>query len=138
MALSSRLLLRRVLLGGLIAGRIDIGAAGLISGLGLITILQAVASGVLGRASFRAGLPAAALGLALQWAMSILSAAIFVVASRSLLSLRGRWLAAGVAFGVAIFVVMNYAVLALSAVGHAPHLSARSFAENMLALLSSG
>ena len=70
--------------------------------------------------------------------MSILSAAIFVVASRSLLSRRRRWLAAGVAYGVAIFVVMNYAVLPLSAVGHAPHLSARSFAENMLALLSSG
>ena len=79
MALNSRAALPRILLGGLIAGTIDLGAAGLISGLGLITILQAVASGVLGRASFRAGLPAAALGLALQWAMSILIAAIFVL-----------------------------------------------------------
>ena len=57
MALKARRTLRDILLGGLVAGSVDLGAACFISGLGVITILQAVASGVLGRASFRAGLP---------------------------------------------------------------------------------
>jgi hypothetical protein len=54
------------------------------------------------------------------------------------LALRRRWLAARVAYGVAIFVAMNYAVLPLSAVGHAPHFSAQSFGESMLSMLLFG
>ena len=120
------------------AGTIDIGAACLINGLGLVTILQAIASGVLGRASFHRGLPAAALGLGLQWAMSILVAAIFVTASQLLKLPRRRWIATGLAYGAVTFVVMNYAVLPLSAVRHAPHFTARSLIENMLAMLLFG
>jgi uncharacterized membrane protein YagU involved in acid resistance len=78
------------------------------------------------------------LGLALQWAMSVLIAAIFVLASRGLLVLRRAWLTAGVAYGVVIFCVMNYLVVPLSAVEHAPHFTALSFAENMLAMLLFG
>ena len=70
--------------------------------------------------------------------MSILIAAIFVFTSRSLRSLRRRWMTAGVAYGVAIFFVMNYAVLRLPAVGHAPRFTALSFTENMLAMLLFG
>lgn len=136
--MNSSLRVRRVLLAGLIAGTIDIGAACAINRLGVITILQAVASGLLGRASFHSGLSAAALGLVLQWAMSILIAAIFAVASRSLQLLRRQWVAAGIAYGVAVFFVMNYVVTPLSAVGHAPHFTAVSFAENMLAMLLFG
>ena len=127
-----------MLLGGFIAGTIDIGAACLINRVGLIIILQAIASGVLGRASFQSGLPAAALGLALQWAMSILIAAIFVFASRRLSWLRQQWMTAGASYGVVIFFVMNYVVLPLSAVGRAPHFTAARFAENMLAMLLFG
>jgi hypothetical protein len=50
---------------GFVAGTIDIGAACLINRLGLIAILQAIASGLLGRDSFHSGLSAAALGLVL-------------------------------------------------------------------------
>jgi hypothetical protein len=54
--------------GGLIAGTIDIGAATLINLVSPIVILHAIASGVLGRASFTGGMPSAFLGLLLQWA----------------------------------------------------------------------
>jgi hypothetical protein len=138
MAVTSRFSWGPVLLAGFVAGTIDIGAACLINGLSPIIILQAIASGVLGRASFHGGLAAACLGLALQWAMSVLIAAIFVLASRWLLVLRRAWLTAGVAYGVVIFCVMNYLVVPLSAVEHAPHFTALSFAENMLAMLLFG
>ena len=130
--------LKAILLGGLIAGTIDIGAAALINGLSPITIMQAVASGLLGKAAFHGGPSAAALGMGLQWAMSLVIAAIFVLGARGIAILRRRWVLGGLAYGVAIFVVMNYAVMPLSAVGHAPHFTALSFAENLIAMLLFG
>ena len=138
MTLNPGPLLRPIVLGGLIAGTIDIGAACLINWLKPIVILHAIASGVLGRASFHEGMRSAALGLALQWAMSILIAAIFVLATRWMDSLRRNWLGSSVAYGVVIFFVMNYAVVPLSAVGHAPHFTAPQLAGNMLAMLLIG
>jgi hypothetical protein len=138
MRTSSRSWLTPILLGGFIAGTVDIGAACLINRVGVMIILQAIAGGILGRQSFRDGLPAAALGLALQWLMSILIAAIFVFASRWLPWLKRRWLAAGLAYGVAVFLVMNYVVLPLSALGRAPRFTASTFAENLLAMLLFG
>ena len=63
--------LRAILFGGSIAGAIDIGAASLINATSVSVILKAVASGVLGSASFHGGAKAAWLGLALQWLMSL-------------------------------------------------------------------
>jgi uncharacterized membrane protein YagU involved in acid resistance len=127
-----------ILLGGLVAGTIDIGAACLINSVGVPVILKAIAAGILGKASFQQGAGAAALGLALQWAMSILIAAIFYVISGKMRALRRQWVGAGLAYGVAIFVVMNYVVVPLSAVGHIPQFNAARFAENMLAMLLFG
>ena len=139
MRTSSRSWLTPILLGGFIAGTIDIGAACLFNRVGVIIILQAIAGGILGRQSFRDGLPAAALGLALQWLMSILIAAIFVLASRWLLPwLNRHWLAAGLAYGVVVFLVMNFVVLPLSDLGRAPRFTASTFAENLLAMLLFG
>jgi uncharacterized membrane protein YagU involved in acid resistance len=129
---------RPVLYGGLVAGTLDIGAACLINGRAPEIILQAVASGILGKASFRMGMPAAALGLLLQWAMSILIAAIFVVGSSGLSVVRRSWVASGVAYGVVIFFVMNFVVVPLSAAGFSMKFSAAKFIENMLAMILFG
>jgi uncharacterized membrane protein YagU involved in acid resistance len=129
---------RGVLYGGLIAGTLDIGAACLINGRGPKIILQAIASGVLGKASFRMGLPAAALGLVLQWVMSVLIAAIFAVASSRLPVVRRSWIASGLAYGVVIFFVMNYVVVPLSAAGFSSKFSTAKFMENMLAMILFG
>jgi uncharacterized membrane protein YagU involved in acid resistance len=129
---------RPVLYGGLIAGTLDIGAACLINGRAPKIIFQAVASGILGKASFRMGMPAAALGLLLQWAMSILIAAIFVVGSSGLSMARRSWVASGVAYGVVIFFAMNFVVVPLSAAGFSMKFSAAKFIENMLAMVLFG
>jgi uncharacterized membrane protein YagU involved in acid resistance len=129
---------RPVLTGGLIAGTIDIGAACLISKLAPIIILQAIASGVLGKASFRMGVPAATLGLVLQWAMSLLIAAIFAFGSSRLPIVRRSWIASGVAYGVVVFFVMNFVVVPLSAAGFSSKFSTPKFIENMVAMIVFG
>jgi hypothetical protein len=127
-----------VVVGGLIAGTIDIGAASVINMLSPIVIMQAIASGVLGRASFRMGLSSAVLGLVLQWAMSILIAAIFVGAARRLNILTRRWIVGGVAYGVVVYFIMNYVVVPLSAARFSGKFTITGFAENMLAMLLFG
>jgi uncharacterized membrane protein YagU involved in acid resistance len=123
--------------GGLVAGTIDIGAASLINMINPLIILRAIASGLLGRAAFAGGLPVSLLGLVLQWAMSLLIAAIFVLAAQRLAWMCRRWFAAGLAYGVVVFVVMEYVVVPLSAANN-PHFTPVSLLENVLAMLLYG
>ena len=128
-----------ILLGGLIAGTVDVGAAVLMSGKDAVFILQFIAAGLIGKtASFQGGTATAVLGLVLQWVMSLIIAAIYVLASLRLGWLRRTWVAAGLAYGVVVFVVMNYVVRPLSAIGGVPHFKPLSFAENMAAMLLFG
>ncbi|MGB9428548.1 MAG: hypothetical protein WCC11_01510 [Gammaproteobacteria bacterium] len=128
-----------VLYGGFIAGTIDIGAASLINWLSPVVILHAITSGLLGADSFRAGASAALLGLLLQWAMSLVIAAIFVFAAHALPWLKRHWMPAGLMYGVVIFFVMNYMVVPLSAASFkAHHFGATKFVENLLAMLLFG
>ena len=133
-----RTFLGPILFAGFIAGTIDIGAAALINAVGVDVILKAIASGVLGKASFERGIQAETLGLFLQWGMSILIAAIYIITSRRIGMLRRQWVAAGLSYGVAIFFVMNYVVVPLSAIGRVPHFTAARFMENLLAMLLFG
>jgi len=128
-----------VLLAGVIAGTIDIGAACLINNLNPVIICQAIASGVLGKASFHGGLNSAGLGLVLQWGMGIVIAAIYIVAAQALPMLRNAWLAFGLAYGVGIYFVMNLIVVPLSrAGGKGYHFVPVKFAEDMIAMLLFG
>ena len=123
--------------GGLVAGTVDIAAAALINMIDPLVILRAIASGLLGRAAFAGGLPVSLFGLVLQWAMSLLIAAIFVLAAQRLAWMRQRWVAAGLAYGVVVFVVMEFVVVPLSAAKN-PHFTAVSLLENVLAMLLYG
>lgn len=128
-----------ILVGGLVAGTIDIGAAALISIKDPLFIMRVIAGGVQGPAALQGGAASAWLGLFLQWGMSILIAAIFVIAARRLRWMTARWIVAGLAYGVVIFLVMNYVVLALSAWGHVVHFKTfLSFFLNLLAMLLFG
>jgi len=130
---------RRMLLAGLVAGTLDIGAACLINHVGPVIICRAIARGILGKPSFNEGLASAAFGLVLQWLMSILIAACCFFAARRLpRPLKGRWIGTGLLFGVVIFLVMNYLIVPLSAVGHRPHFDAPSLIENLIAMLVFG
>jgi hypothetical protein len=130
--------LSAVLYGGFVAGTIDIGAAALINMISPVVILKAIASGVLGKPAFAGGASVAVLGLVLQWAMSLLIAAIFVFAARRLPRLVVHWPTWGVAYGVVVFFVMNYVVRPLSAAWPKTHFTPAGFVWNMLAMLLFG
>lgn len=129
---------RAVAVGGLIAGTIDIGAAALINRVDPPVILRFIAGGLLGKAALQGGAPSAWLGLFLQWGMSLLIAAIFVLAALRLRWLTARPIVAGLAYGVIVFVVMSYVVVPLSAWHRVSHFTPVSFVENLVAMLVLG
>jgi uncharacterized membrane protein YagU involved in acid resistance len=130
--------IRTAVYAGLLAGTIDIGAASAINAAAPDRVLRAVASGLIGRAAAHGGPWVPILGMVLQWAMSIVIAAVFLAAAARAPILRRRWIAAGIAYGVIIFFVMNYVVVPLSAAVFKVHFSPLSFAENMAAMLLFG
>ena len=131
-----------VLWGGLLGGTIDVFTAALIYLTSPIVILQAIASGLLGRAAFSGGAGVAVLGLFLQWGMSLIIASIYVFAASLIGLVRRNWLAGGVAAGIVIYFVMNDVVRPLSAAWPPNPWSApvdwAKFAENMLAMILYG
>ena len=138
MGRKSRGALTAILLGGLVAASIDIFAASLISGKDVIYILHIIAGGLLGRRALSGGMQTALLGLLLQELMGLIIAAIYVGAAGLMPLLKRRWLACGLLYGVTIFLVMNYVVVALSAWRHWPQFSAAKFLENLAAMLLFG
>jgi hypothetical protein len=127
-----------IVLGGLVAGTLDIAAAALINLANPFLILKFVAGGLLGKSALAGGPSIALLGLVLQWAISLIIAALYVFAARWLPVLRRRWLTSGLAYGVVIFLVMNFVVVPLSAWAKWPRFTAEQFFENMLAMLLFG
>ena len=108
--------LTAILVGGFIAGAIDISYA-IISSLSRVAperILQSVASGLLGRDAFEGGAPTALLGLVLHFAICTAIAAIFVSAARALPPLRQHLIAAGIVYGASVYFVMRWVVVPLS------------------------
>jgi uncharacterized membrane protein YagU involved in acid resistance len=135
-----RSVLIAILLGGFVAGTIDIGAASLIYQVSPVIILHAIASGLLGKPAFQGGADIVVLGLLLQWGMSLIIAAIYMFAAQRLAWMNRRWIAAGVLYGIVVFVVMNYVVRPLSAAwppSDFPFHAAKFF-ENLLAMLVFG
>ena len=130
---------RGVLAGGLIAGVVDIFAASLINHIGPGPVLQFIASGLIGMASFNGGPLTIGLGLVLQLAMSLIIAAIYGFASTRLSVLVRRPISFGALFGVGVFIVMNFVVMPLSAAPHPKHLpSALAIALNLAAMILFG
>lgn len=127
-----------ILAGGLIAGTIDIGAAALINMIDPRVILRFIAGGALGKNALQGGAAIEWLGLFLQWGMSLLIAAIFVFTALRLRWLTARPVLAGLAYGVVVFVVMNYVVMYFSAWHRINHFTPASFVENLLAMLVFG
>jgi len=127
-----------ILVGGLVAGTLDIGAASLINMIDPRVILRFIAGGLLGKAALQGGPEVTWLGLLLQWGMSLLIAAIFVAAALRLRWLTGWPVLAGLAYGVVVFVVMNYVVVYFSAWHRVNHFTPTSFIENLLAMLVFG
>jgi hypothetical protein len=109
---------------GLIAGTLDITAAFVTAWFrARVTpgrVLQFVASGLLGAASFSAGTKAMVLGLALHFLIATVAATVFYFASRKLLVLIERPVLFGLLYGVVVYAFMNFVVLPLSRVQPRP------------------
>lgn len=138
MQLNNREVISAILLGGIIAATIDIGAASLINNRSPVFIMQAIAGGLLGRATFQGGAGSAILGALLQEIMGILIATIYIVLSKTVPGLPRRWVMSGLIYGVIVFFVMNYVVVPLSALKALPHFKPVKFAEDMSAMLLFG
>ena len=107
-------ILLSALLASVLAGVPDIFAAAALVRQPPQRILQTVASGLLGRASYQGGRATMALGLALQVAMSLLIALVYNLAVAQAPVIRGNPLAFGALYGVVVYVVMNFLVVPLS------------------------
>ena len=112
---------RQVLAGGLIAGSLDlvyICTLWAAKGVGPIRILHSVAAGWLGRdAAIAGGVPAALLGLVSHYLIAACMAATYYLFARRIAVLVRKPLAFGALYGVALYLVMNFVVVPLSAAG---------------------
>ena len=101
---------KSVIYGGIVAGTVDIGAAALIYLTNALKVMQAIASGVLGKASYSGGASTEVLGLLLQWLIGILAASVYTVAALRFPILLDRWVAGGIGHGIGTFIVMMYSL----------------------------
>ena len=108
-------------LGGGVGGMLDCLYAtilwGFILGHNPAGIWQSVASGLLGKASYDGGSATVVLGLALHFLIAFVMALVYVLASRRLPTLTARPVLMGVLYGLALYLVMNFVVVPLSAIG---------------------
>jgi hypothetical protein len=107
---------RAILLGGFIAGTLDITYAILrVFGRSAEWVLQSVASGLLGMNAFTGGAASAALGLAAHYSIATAAAGIYFLAARRIAFLTTHAVIAGAVFGALVYLFMNFVVLPLSA-----------------------
>lgn len=102
------------LLASVAAGIPDVYVAAVLSRAPAGRVLQTIASGVFGEASYSGGLRSIVWGIALQIAMSFVIALIFNIAFSYGIGIRRSPLLFGALYGIVIFVVMNFVVVPLS------------------------
>jgi len=105
-------ILPAILVGGLIAGTLDLISAFLTFGWG---VPRAIAGGLLGRKAFQGGTATWTLGVFLHFFIALSAAAVYYAASRKLEFLKDHPIVCGLFYGIAVFLVMNLIVLPLSA-----------------------
>jgi len=106
---------RRIVTATLVAGTLDILSAMVytwIAGGTAAGMLRSVASAIWPAAK-EAGLTGSTVGLALHFAIMAVMAAFFIIAAGRMPMLKIRWVAAGIAYGIGLWAVMNLMVLPL-------------------------
>lgn len=110
-----------VLAGGLLAGTLDIAYAGIFWGIRASVpfqrILQSVAAGLLGKASFEGGVATATLGLVLHYFIATSMSVSYYLVARRWQPLAERPVMLGALYGVLLYGIMNFLVVPLSAAG---------------------
>ena len=109
-----------ILCGGFFCGALDTAAAFIVYGaMGVrpASLLQGIASGLLGSRSFSGGWATALLGLFLEFFIATGAAAVYVLASRFIGFLNIAPHLAGPLYGIAVYFFMQLVVLPLSRYG---------------------
>jgi len=88
---------------------------GIRNGLTPLRIFQAIGTGWFGRDSFQMGWTSGTIGFFSHFGILIVAAAIYFYTARRLSLLVRQPLLSGIVYGAAVFVVMNYVVVPLSA-----------------------
>ena len=105
-------ILRPILIGGGIAGTLDMISAFITFGLG---VPRNIAAGLLGRQAFQGGTAVWILGFFLHYFIAFSAATIYCLASRRLLFLKDHFVVCGLFYGIAVHLMMNLIVLPLCA-----------------------
>ena len=105
-------LLKPILVGGFIAGSLDLISAFLTFGWG---VPRVIAAGLLGRQAIQGGTAPWGLGVFLHYFIAFSAATIYCLASTRLDFFKPHYLVCGLFYGVAVYLVMTFVVLPLSA-----------------------
>lgn len=124
MSASRRSAWRAIVLGGALAGTLDLLFAAVAYGYARggteEDVLHSIASGWLGSRAFDGGGPSAVLGFFTQYLIAMGAAAVFQAASRWFPALRRRPVPAGLVFGAGLYAFMYLGVMPLSAIPFRP------------------
>jgi len=109
-----------ILIGALLAGLLDLAYAYthfmLILNREPLGIVQGIASGLIGgKAASEGGVGTAALGVFLEFVLTAIMAAAYIIPAQWIADLRKFWWILGPCYGVCVMLVMYYVVLPLSA-----------------------
>jgi hypothetical protein len=109
-----------ILVGGLIAGGLDLITAFVTFGM---RVPRVIAAGLLGREVIPgSGAAVYVLGVFLQFFIATSAAAVYYAVSRKLVFMREHPIVCGLFYGIAVFLVMNLIVLPLCALhSHGPY-----------------
>ena len=109
-----------IIVAALVAGALDLLYASIHIGsyyqMTPMQIFQSIARGVLGPAAMKGGWGSAGLGVALEFALTLIMAAIYIIPAARITDLRKYWWLLGPCYGIVVMVVMYTVVLPLSAV----------------------
>ena len=111
--------LKTIVIGGLVAGTLDMTAAcvqvwtrGTLPFFAVVTrVSQFIASGAIGPAAFDGGKKAVALGLAFHYLIATVATIVFYLASRKLRFLIDWFIPMGLLYGVFVYLFMNFVVV---------------------------
>ena len=109
-----------IVVAALIAGVLDLVYASIHIGsyyhMTPMQIFQSIARGVLGAGAMDGGWGTASMGVALEFVLTAIMAAVYVLAATRIADLRRYWWLLGPCYGIVVMVVMYTVVLPLSAV----------------------
>jgi uncharacterized membrane protein YagU involved in acid resistance len=114
---------------GLACGVLDITSAFInwgLQGVPPSRLLQGIASGLLGTEAFHGGWQTVLLGACCHFFIAFSAAAVFYAASRKLKFMTQHAIYSGIAYGVAVYLVMYWIVMPLSRLHQAPLTLTRS------------